>query len=261
MLYAIVNRFGSEKAYIGKAGHPEKGAKYRIFHKGGHIQGPLSGRSAIHDAIKAHGWESFVWFILAGPIPVEMINDAEKEAIFRFNTLTSSQGGNGYNIMKGGDGGEKTDDMIAKQKETMATDASRSKRSLISKAMWTPEYREKNKGKHVGSAESVVRRGASIAKSKARPSVIENHRKGGERMWQGEKGEIRRRGLSDAAKIKKDHIRSMALPLPADTKDRVHMGVYIVQVAKRCRRPGDLVRWTVCRTKSGLGTTGKLVLL
>ena len=37
----------------------------------------------------------------------------------RFNTLTESQGGNGYNIMKGGDGGEKTDEMIAKQKATM----------------------------------------------------------------------------------------------------------------------------------------------
>jgi hypothetical protein len=33
VLYAIVSITGTEKAYIGKAGHHEKGAVYRILHK------------------------------------------------------------------------------------------------------------------------------------------------------------------------------------------------------------------------------------
>ena len=261
VLYAIVNRHGSEKAYIGKAGHSEKGAEYRVYHRGGHIQGPLRGRSAIHDAIKAHGWQSFEWFILAGPIPKEEINDAEKNAIARFNTLTKSQDGNGYNIMKGGDGGEKTDDMIAKQKATMATEESKAKRSSISKNMWTPDYREKMSMRLLGSAKSIAKRTSSIKKSKAKPLVIANHKKGGELMWQGEKGELRRQSLHEVVARKREELRAIALPLPSNTKDRVHGSVYIVQVAKRSQKPGDLVKWRTCRTRSGTGTTGTLVQL
>ncbi len=258
VLYAIVNLFGTEKAYIGKAGHTEKGAKYRIYDKGGHIQGPNSGRSAIHDAITAHGWDSFVWFILAGPIPVQEINEEEIRAIAMYNTLTESQGGNGYNIMKGGDGGEKTPEMVAKQKETMATPESKALRSAISKQMWTEDYRNAMQGRHLGSEASIAQRTASVAISKGREEVRENHRDGGRKMWTGEKGQKRRDAYEARKQQKRDALRATALPLPPNTNDRVHGGVYIVQVAKGRQRPGDLVKWRTFATKSGEGMTGNL---
>ena len=261
VLYAIVHRFGTEKAYIGKAGHTAKGAAYRVFDKGGHIQGPNAGRSAIHDAITAHGWDSFKWFILAGPIPVERINDAEVRAIAKYNTLTERQGGNGYNIMKGGDGGDKTPEMVAKQKATMATSESRAKRSAISKKMWTKEYRSAMQGMHLGSATSIAQRTASIAESKKREDVLANHVEGGKRMWTGEKGKKRREDIERRAQQKAERLRQEALPLPPLSKDRVDKQVYIVQVAKGSRKVGDLVRWRVLRTKSGQGTTGDFTKL
>lgn len=256
VLYAIVNRFGKEKAYIGKAGHTEKGAKYRIFEPGGHIRGPNAGRSAIHDAITAHGWDSFKWFILAGPIPSERINEAEVNAIAKYNTLTESQGGNGYNIMKGGDGGEKTPEMVAKQKATMATPESRAKRSAISKKMWTKEYRSAMQGRNLGSATSIMKRTASIAASKQRENVLANHREGGKRMWTGEKGEKRRDAAAVRSQQRREKLRQEALPLPPLTEDRVNKQIYIVQVAKKAQKPGDLVRWRLVKTKSGQGMTG-----
>lgn len=258
LLYAIVCLDGTEKAYIGKAGHTEKGAVYRIEHKGGHVLGPNTGRSAIHDAIVSLGWSNFVWFILAGPIPTSEINDAETEAIRRFNTLTKSQGGNGYNIMKGGDGGEKTECMIANQKATMATEKSIKKRSAISKAMWTPEYRESVHMRHLGSAESIAKRTASLGAAKGRPEVIENHKRGGKLMWSGEKGEKRRSVIEERKNMRLEELRSKAVPLPSKTEDRVDKMVYIVQVAKRAQIPGSLVQWRVVKTRSGMGTTGFL---
>jgi len=220
--------------------------------------GPNSGRSAIHDAIVSLGWSNFVWFILAAPMPVSEINDAEKEAIRRFNTLTEGQGGNGYNIMKGGDGGEKTDEMIAKQKATMATKESIEKRRAISTAMWTPEYRESMYMRNLGSAESIAKRTTSIGAAKSRPEVIENHKRGGKRMWSGEKGEKRRRVIEERKNERLEKLRAIAVPLPAKTEDRVDKKVYIVQVAKRAQIPGALVQWRVVKTRSGMGTTGML---
>ena len=259
VLYAIVNRYGSEKAYIGKAGHPAKGSRYRVYGKGGHIRGPNKGRSAIHDAITAQGWKSFVWFILAGPMPVSEINNAEKEAIVQFDTLTEGQGGNGYNIMKGGDGGERTEEMIAKQKETMATAESKAKRSLISQRMWTPKYREKMSMRNLGSAESIAKRTSAIAKAKSKPSVIANHRKGAESMWQGKRGELRRKKLAESVEQKKEMLRAVAKPLPPNTKDRTFGDVYIVQFPKRTQKPGDLVQWVAVPSRDdGTGTIGQL---
>ena len=146
VLYALVCKLDSEKAYVGKASHKLKGADYRVFDAGGHIRGPKY-KSVIHDAIVAHGWENFSYFILA-LVPKTMLNQAEKDAIAKYDTLTHSQGGNGYNILKGGDGGEKPTEVTERQKETMATAASIAKRSKISKAMWTDEYRLKMKGKN-----------------------------------------------------------------------------------------------------------------
>ena len=77
VLYAIVSITGTKKAYIGKAAHHEKGAVCRILHKGGHVQGPNKGKSAIHDAIVSYGWHNFVWFML-DLVPVDTINEAEK---------------------------------------------------------------------------------------------------------------------------------------------------------------------------------------
>ena len=105
---------------------------------------------------------------------------------------------------------------------------------------------------------SIAQRSASVAMSKGREEVREHHRDGGKRMWTGEKGQKRRDAYEARKQQKRDALRATALPLPPNTKDRVHGGVYIVQVAKGRQRPGDLVKWHMVATKNGRSMTGIL---
>jgi len=254
VLYAIVSLTGTEKAYIGKAGHLEKGAKYRIFGKGGHIQGPNSGRSAIHDAIVSNGWDTFTWFILA-LVPKDEVNNAEKAAIKKYNSLTETQGGNGYNIMKGGDGGEKTPEMIAKQKATMATTESKTKRSAISKKMWTSDYRAKMKGRNGWWPADREKRIAALTAGQQTATARKNHSEGSRKAW--DKSRAKRAANVEAKRVQR---AATAVPLPEKMCDRVHGSVYVVMGAfgRGGWKVGDVGIWRSEGTANGKGVTGKL---
>tara|TARA_Y100000389_G_scaffold157844_1_gene159109 strand:+ start:424 stop:1296 length:873 start_codon:yes stop_codon:yes gene_type:complete len=96
ILYAIVKRGGNKKAYIGKSKNRAV-LRFRC-----HIRGVRDQRSCIHNALRKYGRNAFKFFILA-LVPSEQIDNAERNAIKKFNTYVETRGG--YNIMHGGEGG------------------------------------------------------------------------------------------------------------------------------------------------------------
>jgi hypothetical protein len=196
------------------------------------------------------GWHNFVWFIL-GLVPVEKINEAEKAAIDKYNTLTSSQGGNGYNIMKGGDGGERSKESLERQRATMATAGSIEKRSEISKRMWTEEYKINHRGKNGRCPEAREKRAISLKAARQRSDVIQHHVDGGRRMWSGESGDKRRRTIQKRKEDKIAELLKTSELLPELERDRVHGTYYIIKVPRKRLKPGQLCRWTIEKLPGG----------
>ena len=112
VLYAYVKTTGHVKAYIGKASARDDGARYRMR---GHIRGPLkpNQKSVIHDAIVKHGKDNFCFFILA-LVPKSDLNQAEKDAIKKYDTFAATS--KGYNVLDGGDGGKLPEEAEARRK-------------------------------------------------------------------------------------------------------------------------------------------------
>ena len=91
-IYKITNT-KNQKCYIGQSNNPmERWKKHRLRALGGEEV----GRSALYDAIRAHGLENFVFEIIGW---YEDYNDKERYYIKFYN----SQVPNGYNIMPGGE--------------------------------------------------------------------------------------------------------------------------------------------------------------
>ena len=158
VLYAVVKRFGDEKAYIGKTSSAEEGARNRMYGPMGHARGRKDSESAIHNALKAHGKRNFIMFVFK-LVPSEDLNEAEKKAIREFNTLSEGQGGNGYNIMEGGDGGRQPDEVLERMHQTMATPEWKTRHSKIMTALQKkPEVKAAHRAAMLKSNGSLKRR-------------------------------------------------------------------------------------------------------
>jgi hypothetical protein len=143
VLYAIVKKIDDEKAYIGKANSNDEGARYRAYGRNGHIKGVKGRKSVIHDAMKAHGNRNFIMFVFK-LVPEPELNQAEKAAIKEFNTLTKSQGGNGYNIMGGGDGGRQPQEVIERTKQTKSKPLYKKRMGDSMVTAWTDPKKKAN---------------------------------------------------------------------------------------------------------------------
>ena len=91
-IYMYINKING-KRYIGKAKDFNKRHKYHLKSK----------KQLIDKKIKEYGIENFDIKILAENIPNERIGEYEQFFIKRYKTLAKN--GNGYNIAKGGEGG------------------------------------------------------------------------------------------------------------------------------------------------------------
>lgn len=131
LVYAIVKKDDGSKAYIGKHRGQTSAWHSRIRP---HIRGPTKHqestgvkKSVIHRAIAKYGQDAFVYIVLktvktprnssSGRFDESALDVAEVDAIQMFNTLAP----NGYNLRKGGEGGQHHATTIAKIKSTKGT--------------------------------------------------------------------------------------------------------------------------------------------
>ena len=151
--------------------------------------------------------------------------------------------------------GEKTPEMIAKQKATMATTESKTKRSAISKKMWSDQYREKMQGRNGWWPEDREKRIAALTAGQRTATARKNHREGSRKAW--DKSRAKRAANVEAKRLKRV---ATAVPLPEKMCDRVHGSVYRVMVPfKRGNwKVGDVGIWRVSRQGKGKGMAGKL---
>ena len=104
-IYKITNTVNS-KSYIGKT--TRDAVKTRIRQ---HLRG--KGSQLVKDAIEKYGQDAFTYEILHDGIIPEFLDDLEKEAIAKFNTMVP----HGYNLTEGGDGGSYCEETCRKISE------------------------------------------------------------------------------------------------------------------------------------------------
>jgi len=153
VLYALVKKTDSEKAYIGKASAKDEGARYRLRK---HIRGPTKPGekpTIIHNAIKKHGIDAFV-FIIIKLVPKKTLNKDEKTAIVEFNTIAATQ--SGYNDSDGGDGGKLSERAEARRKATCAKPEWKAKKSTIQKKLWKDGLYANRKNKWDGDKLAIL---------------------------------------------------------------------------------------------------------
>ena len=96
-IYKITNTVNG-KAYIGKTTRDAEKTRIRY-----HLAGNRNGSQLIKDDIEKYGKDVFTYEILHDGIIPEFLDDLEREAIARFNTVAPD----GYNLDTGGGGGKK----------------------------------------------------------------------------------------------------------------------------------------------------------
>lgn len=90
-IYKITNK-ENNKCYIGQSNNPMARYKQHVFRA---KNGEDKGRSAIHDALREVGEDSFIFEVIGW---FEDYNEKEKHYIHYYNSLVP----NGYNILEGG---------------------------------------------------------------------------------------------------------------------------------------------------------------
>ena len=87
----LIRNLKNNKCYIGQTIHDAEKTRIRD-----HLRG--KGSQSVRDAIEKYGQEAFTYEILHDGIIPEFLDDYEREAIAKFNTVSP----NGYNLTDGG---------------------------------------------------------------------------------------------------------------------------------------------------------------
>lgn len=207
-VYAIVKRFGNQKAYIGKTEGQAYGARTRFW---GHQFGQCGkAKSLIHRAIKKNGADAFQLFVLA-VVPSSELSKTEVRMIAKFGTLSPG----GYNLRAGGEGGRMSDKARQNMRDSWKNPATRPSRIAGHKRGTTPE---KLKKLHDGRKKMTPEAREALA-AKMKKTKIANGSK-----WRAER---------DAKALKE------ALPHEPDVNSRIDGAYY--------QRPSDgsIRRWSV----------------
>ena len=193
-IYKITNTLNG-KSYIGQTIHDAEKTRIRD-----HLAG--NGSQLVKQAIEKYGQNAFTFEILHDGIIPEFLDDLERDAIEKFNTLSPQ----GYNLTAGGEGGSRSAETRRKMSEA---------RKGKKRAPFSEEHRrnisEAKKGKKRDSFSEEHRRNISEAKKgkkrknrKNRGSPSEETRR---KMSEAKKGkklsEETRRNISEAKKGKK----------------------------------------------------------
>jgi len=131
VIYAFVN-IEDGKVYVGKHEHAQNGKSFLESRCQRHLN-PTGITTYFAHAMRKHGKKSFEYHIVWHG-PLSQVNDQECFWISSNGLHTiKDHGGWGYNLRGGGEGGALAPSVIAKIKESMATDESKTKRSNIAK--------------------------------------------------------------------------------------------------------------------------------
>ncbi len=170
-IYKITNTVNG-KAYIGQT--RQDAEKTRIPK---HLSG--KGSQLVKQAIEKYGKDAFTYEILHDGIIPEFLDDLEKKAIAKFNTMSP----HGYNLESGGGSGSPSEETRRKMSEAKK-----------GQAPW-------NKGKKLGPLPEETRRKMSKAhKGKKKPERTEEHRRKISEAHTGRKHSVEMRRKQSEAK-------------------------------------------------------------
>ena len=142
VIYVAVN-IKNGKAYVGKHGHGKDGQSFAASRKKDHEKPQDDRHTYFAYAMRKYGPESFEWYILwHGDASYE--NDMEVFLISPegVHTRLKADNGWGYNLMKGGDGGEHSPETIQKIKAARNTTEFKAAASASGKARMDRETEE-----------------------------------------------------------------------------------------------------------------------
>ena len=108
-IYKITNIVNG-KSYIGQT---YRDVETRVFKE--HLRGHPSNCRLLSNAVKKHGANNFTYEILHDGIIPDFLDDLEREAIEKFNTIAP----HGYNLTTGGAGGSRSEETRRKISETL----------------------------------------------------------------------------------------------------------------------------------------------
>jgi hypothetical protein len=144
IVYVIFN-IKDGKMYVGKHCHASIGKSFKESRLGDHIRPPSKRDTFFARAVRKHGELAFLPFILWHGLESDA-NASEVHWISPLGLHTRiDDGGWGYNLREGGDGGHHSRQSITKMIETMSTDEFKQKRSekvLDWQANETTEHRD-----------------------------------------------------------------------------------------------------------------------
>ena len=144
-IYKIINTVNG-KAYIGQT---YRDVETRVFKE--HLRGHSSNCRGLSNAVKKHGANNFTYEILHDGIIPEFLDDLEREAIEKFNTVSPY----GYNLTTGGEGGSPSEETRRKISASLKGKTfSQETRRKISEAntgrKHSEEFRRKMSEAHTG---------------------------------------------------------------------------------------------------------------
>lgn len=156
VIYLATNRING-KQYVGKT------ARSMLIRKMFHEHHARKGvKTAFYHAIRKYGAESFDWKAVRTHVPVDELDEAERDSIRWYGTMAP----NGYNMTEGGTGGAvwsgpHTEESKRKMREAVDEVTLASIKKKVSDSWKDPEIRSKRLSRMKGAQSLEVRRAVS----------------------------------------------------------------------------------------------------